>query len=73
MTVNELRSIMYNKRRIMNEQFYKSAFEEVDCMPKNAERALLLDVCARLDYTLDRINQYNRLPFGNVYLEIFSK
>lgn len=54
---------MYNKRNIMNEQYYRAAFEETDCMPKNAERALLLDACARIDYLQDRINKYNRLPF----------
>lgn len=54
---------MHNRRKIMNKQYYTAAFEEVDCKPKNAERELLLDVCARLDYTLDRINEYNRLPF----------
>ena len=27
------------------------------------ERMLILDLAERLDYTIDRINKYNKLPF----------
>ena len=46
-----------------NEQQHKELVQIVRTKEPTEERVLLLDLADRLDYTIDRINKYNRLPF----------
>lgn len=56
--------VIYESGDIMkNEQQYRKLVQEIRIKEPTEERRPLLDLAERLDYTIDRINKYNNLPF----------